>query len=1649
MATKFLEPGGDAGFLVGTTNGFWGALTNTPTISTDFVHGGHIKSIGLTGDNTGSQNMMTTKASVVSDAGARISFYLYIKTQSTSGSFAVFQLFNSGGTALVELQLTTGGVLQLFNSVGTPAQIGTNGATLSTGVWYRISLAYTITSTSVNRFELFVNGVSSISITNATLTTIVSNRVKFGSTRSTLSTDLRYSDFYIDDSSTLTDTGNIWVTAKRPFSNGGNSDFVTQVGSGGSGYGSDHAQQVNERPLSTTNGWSKIGAGSQTYETYYVETKSQGDIDISTASIIDWLGWVSIKSLVSETIQMILDGANTSQAITSTISLYTKIKGSTTYPSANGSDIGVATDTSLTTVSLYEAGVIVAYMPALTLSIFDSVTVSESVTTFVPTMTLTIFDSVTVSESLLYDPDKVYIRESVSLTVVSPVSNLSVSVFDSVTVSESVTIVLITNAPVINTFETVTVSESITISIPNLVPSIFETLTISENISLSISYKPSVFDLVTITESITRNIVSYISVNDSVTITENVSGNTTSSITISVNDTVTLSEGPGTTSTVSGPLSPGTMADAVGIGTVSWSNPDNAKVDDGAFATVTQVADYNSHYLKATNFGFAIPAGATINGILMEYDRKANVSGGGNFANDYVIKIVKSDGTFSSALGANGISINTLLPSTQAYNSYGGSSNLWAETWTPSDINSSNFGVGITITTNGGNVTVSVDHIRITVYYTVGGIPKLQVVSSPAPFESITVSEAIQISLSLPSPMSETVVVTDVPTIVIPTLAPSAFDSVTVSENVSLLGNNVVFFVNDTVTITENLQFLIVIPTSVFDLITLSENIALGIPLPISASDTVSISENALVVEVGMPSVNDTLTITENIQVMVVSYDSAFETVTITENVNLYIVTLYISTFDTVTISENISTKVITNESIFDLVTVSDVPAIFIPTLVPSVFDSVTISENLSDQEGISVSIFDLVTVSENVQIGTSAIILLVSDLVTVTDSPSEFITVLYLSGFDLVTVSESPVLSISSPSVLVSDSVTVSDVPSLYITGLYLAVNETVIISESLVLNGVSYISVFDSVTLSETSSGGVVTNLSVFDLVTATDQGGVSTSGLVGLWTFDEGTGTIAHDTSGSGNDGTLLGATLPTWVAGHIGSGALSFDGATSYVNVPVNNAYQFGTGDFAMSIWYYANNFNVRYHTTYDGGYIATTGVLLETDNVQQHIRLYLMGATALADWPFSHVIHTLYNLVITRTGNQLDCYANGVKLGTTVTNATSITKGIYLVGKYSGGELVNGQLDDFRIYNRALSPAEITSIYSNSSSLVTLMEISYPSISDSITVSENASFFLPLLLLSSFDNVTVSENTKFTGSEYAPLSELITVSESLVVFINNLVLSVSDLVTISENLHVNVGESTSIFELVTVSESITVFLPTLSFSVIDSVTVSESVSLTTNCIIDIHDFISITESIVLLIPTLVPQMSELVIMSEYINLSIKLPVSTFDLVTVSESVRLSIPVLFSVFDSVSISENISVKTVSNEQLFEIVSVTEDVTMRVRSQLYVFDAVISVDVPIFNVLSYVNVYDSVTISELFTETYIIFGPQIPIYRPRGYPGIGTGIASGGNNSKYDGYTVGGHPGVGTGLTTGGSGSKYTGYSRGGSPNSEIGYNYGGRL
>lgn len=165
-----------------------------------------------------------------------------------------------------------------------------------------------------------------------------------------------------------------------------------------------------------------------------------------------------------------------------------------------------------------------------------------------------------------------------------------------------------------------------------------------------------------------------------------------------------------------GPNSAGAGASQAGVGTVAWTSPGSATVSDNTRATATISGGAQSQYLVVSSFGFAIPAGATIDGIVVEVEKCA--SSASNVL-DNRVRIVKG-----GAIGATDKSSATpwVITSSEAYVTYGGAADLWGETWTADDINASAFGVAISV--RNSNVKLPraayVDHIRITVYYTEG-----------------------------------------------------------------------------------------------------------------------------------------------------------------------------------------------------------------------------------------------------------------------------------------------------------------------------------------------------------------------------------------------------------------------------------------------------------------------------------------------------------------------------------------------------------------------------------------------------------------------------------------------------------------------------------------------------------------------------------------------------------------------------------------------------------------------------------------------------------------------------------------------------------------------------------------------------------------
>ncbi len=201
-----------------------------------------------------------------------------------------------------------------------------------------------------------------------------------------------------------------------------------------------------------------------------------------------------------------------------------------------------------------------------------------------------------------------------------------------------------------------------------------------------------------------------------------------------------------------------------------------------------------------------------------------------------------------------------------------------------------------------------------------------------------------------------------------------------------------------------------------------------------------------------------------------------------------------------------------------------------------------------------------------------------------------------------------------------------------------------------------------------------------------------------LVGLWKLDEMSGTIAADSSGNGNDGTLQGD--PQWVEGML-DGALDLDGNGDYVDCGNDAVFDIteqvtlaawvktrdmgngednpwvGKGDTAYALKGFRTGYDVEFFT-YDGAWHSAHYATDESFNDEWH-----------------HVAGTY-------DGSTLMIYVDGVLgSGATLAYAGSISSVTYNINIGRNSQQTSrhyeGLIDDVRIYNRALTDAEIPAV----------------------------------------------------------------------------------------------------------------------------------------------------------------------------------------------------------------------------------------------------------------------------------------------------------------------------------------------------------------
>ena len=158
--------------------------------------------------------------------------------------------------------------------------------------------------------------------------------------------------------------------------------------------------------------------------------------------------------------------------------------------------------------------------------------------------------------------------------------------------------------------------------------------------------------------------------------------------------------------------------------TDAWVSPTSVFADDGTNASIT-AASYDSpdisQILVVSDFGFAIPGTATIDGIVVTIERN-NAAGA---ASDNRVQLAKGT-AFANLVGTNKADTATDWPASMGIANYGGTTDLWGTTWTPTEINASTFAVFLSVQADAANTDIAVDYIQVTVHYTEVTVPGFQ-----------------------------------------------------------------------------------------------------------------------------------------------------------------------------------------------------------------------------------------------------------------------------------------------------------------------------------------------------------------------------------------------------------------------------------------------------------------------------------------------------------------------------------------------------------------------------------------------------------------------------------------------------------------------------------------------------------------------------------------------------------------------------------------------------------------------------------------------------------------------------------------------------------------------------------------------------------
>ncbi len=203
-----------------------------------------------------------------------------------------------------------------------------------------------------------------------------------------------------------------------------------------------------------------------------------------------------------------------------------------------------------------------------------------------------------------------------------------------------------------------------------------------------------------------------------------------------------------------------------------------------------------------------------------------------------------------------------------------------------------------------------------------------------------------------------------------------------------------------------------------------------------------------------------------------------------------------------------------------------------------------------------------------------------------------------------------------------------------------------------------------------------------------------------------FDEGSGLIISDSSGNNPTGALNSPNGPTWTAGKYGS-ALSFDGINDSVTINDSEGLHFGTSDFTISLWMkfpifgsgqnWAGIINKGMSTV---GPPPKSWALMRESLATNKMWFQIVNDSGIATSLYSPFLSNgWHHIAIVRQNHALSMYIDGSVAGSRGYFYTNLNGTAPLqIGVLQGTRYIGATIDEFHIYKRALSQAEIQQDY---------------------------------------------------------------------------------------------------------------------------------------------------------------------------------------------------------------------------------------------------------------------------------------------------------------------------------------------------------------